>query len=85
VGQLLYLQTATTTTTRIAIGAVFAVEVLRIGYGQGQRTSTSLSTKELCMAHTTSIDTLGQVSLQTLVSYNIGKSHSLRFILSPSR
>jgi hypothetical protein len=75
--QLRYLLAAGALATRVAIVAVGAVEVLRIGDGKGQGARARSAREELGVAYATSVDALGKVALEFLLSYDVGESHFL--------
>jgi hypothetical protein len=56
---------------------VGAVEVLRIGDGKGQGARAGSAREELGVAYATSVDALGKVALEFLLSYDVGESHFL--------
>ena len=56
--------------------AVGAIEILSIGYRQRQSAYTSLAREELGMADASSVDVLGEFTLQLVLSYYIGKTHN---------
>jgi hypothetical protein len=73
--QLAYLTARRAYTTRVAILAVGAVEVLGIGYRQRQCSHPRLARKELGVADATSVDILGEFLFESLLPYNVRKSH----------
>ena len=55
--------------------AILAVEILRISYGKGQSSHSCRTAEQLCVAYASLIDTLGEVSFEALLSYDICKTH----------
>ena len=75
--QLLDLLTRRTDSAGVAIVAVGAVEILRIGYRQGERSRACCTRKELCVAYAPIINAFCKSLFQRFVTYDIAKSHRL--------
>ena len=65
-----------TLAARVAVGAVLAVDILRVRDGQRKRTVAFTSQKHLRMADTVLIDRTNQMPLDIVLPYDICKSHT---------
>ena len=76
IGKLRYLPAAWALAARVAVGAVLAVDVLRIRDGQRQRAVTFVPEQHLRVADAVLFDGANQVPFDVVLSYDVSESHT---------
>jgi len=78
----LELLTSRADATRVSVGRILAVEVLRVSDGELEFAHALLTRKELCVGHTTLLSGENELSFDIFLSYDIAKSHTINRLLT---